>query len=41
MMEESIRKYRRKPRIDVVPLIDVLMVLIIFPCNYAIPGLGP
>ena len=29
-MEESIRKYRRKPRIDVVPLIDVLMVLIIF-----------
>ena len=30
MMEESIRKYRRKPRIDVVPLIDVLMVLIIF-----------
>ena len=29
-MKESIRKYRRKPRIDVVPLIDVLMVLIIF-----------
>ena len=30
MMKEAIRKYRRKPRIDVVPLIDVLMVLIIF-----------
>jgi biopolymer transport protein ExbD len=29
-MKEAIRKYRRKPRIDVVPLIDVLMVLIIF-----------
>ena len=29
-MKESIRKYRRKPRIDAVPLIDVLMVLIIF-----------
>ena len=29
-MKESIRKYRKKPRIDVVPLIDVLMVLIIF-----------
>ena len=29
-MKEAVRKYRRKPRIDVVPLIDVLMVLIIF-----------
>ena len=29
-MKETIKKYRRKPRIDVVPLIDVLMVLIIF-----------
>ena len=29
-MSETITKTRRKPKIDVVPLIDVLMVLIIF-----------
>ena len=29
-MDQGFQKIRRKPKIDVVPLIDVLMVLIIF-----------
>jgi biopolymer transport protein ExbD len=29
-MNQGFQKIRRKPKIDVVPLIDVLMVLIIF-----------
>ncbi|OUW38292.1 MAG: hypothetical protein CBD35_04470, partial [Verrucomicrobia bacterium TMED175] len=30
VMKQGFPKIRRKPKIDVVPLIDVLMVLIIF-----------